>query len=273
MKLSISNIAWLKEEDPRVYELMKQYGFTGLDIAPARIFDSPFDITKEDAEIFKANMDHIGLEMVGMQSLLYGSKGLAIFEDEATRLATRNHLFKMIEYAAKIRVKILVFGSPKNRIIGNLDYEAAEEIAIRFFNEIGNYAKQYKVHFCVEPNPKEYGTDFLTNTIDAANFVRKVANEGFRLHVDLGTMIMNNENIFETMKNVIDVTKHVHISVPYLESVTAYKDHHIELAQALMALDYAGYASIEMKNSITKPNTITVEDALQSIAKIYGGKN
>ena len=38
MKLSISNIAWGMENEQKAYSLIKDYGFTGLEIAPTRIF-------------------------------------------------------------------------------------------------------------------------------------------------------------------------------------------------------------------------------------------
>ena len=37
-QLAISNIAWHKEDDEAVYTAMQQAGFTGLEIAPTRIF-------------------------------------------------------------------------------------------------------------------------------------------------------------------------------------------------------------------------------------------
>ena len=37
-KLAISNIAWHKNDDEAVYTAMQQAGFTGLEIAPTRIF-------------------------------------------------------------------------------------------------------------------------------------------------------------------------------------------------------------------------------------------
>ena len=44
MKLGISNIAWKKENDIKIYNLMKQQGYCGLEIAPTRIFlENPYD--------------------------------------------------------------------------------------------------------------------------------------------------------------------------------------------------------------------------------------
>ena len=38
IQLSISNIAWDKADDEAVYTEMKAHGFTGLELAPTRIF-------------------------------------------------------------------------------------------------------------------------------------------------------------------------------------------------------------------------------------------
>ena len=40
MKLAISNIAWTAEEDEQVYAMMRRYGYTGLEIAPTRFFET-----------------------------------------------------------------------------------------------------------------------------------------------------------------------------------------------------------------------------------------
>ena len=38
IKLSISNIAWLAEQDETVYKYMHQFHFEGVEVAPTRIF-------------------------------------------------------------------------------------------------------------------------------------------------------------------------------------------------------------------------------------------
>ena len=48
MKLSISNIAWDGSQDGKVYELMIWYGYSGLEIAPTRIFpEAPYSKNTE----------------------------------------------------------------------------------------------------------------------------------------------------------------------------------------------------------------------------------
>ena len=37
MKLAISNLAWPAEQEKTILALMKQYGYTGLEIAPGKV--------------------------------------------------------------------------------------------------------------------------------------------------------------------------------------------------------------------------------------------
>lgn len=273
MKLSISNIAWFKEEDSEVYKLMRDYGFIGLDVAPKRVIEDPFNASNDEIEKARKEIENQTFSVIGMQALLYGHPELRVFESDENRRETLEYLKRIMDYAAKLGAKVLVFGSPKNRQIGNMDYQKAEKIAISFFNELGEYAKEKNMYFCIEPNPTAYGADFITNTRDAIKFVEKVNNDGFRLHVDMGTIIMNNEDIETVIKEATNVMEHFHISQPYLNLITKDIEKHKEVAKALKKFKYNGYVSIEMKNGITTPNINAVKEALEFISKIYGGEN
>lgn len=51
MKLSISNIAWDTSNDVKIYDLIKKYGFEGLEIAPTKIMGkNPYGKLKEIKE-------------------------------------------------------------------------------------------------------------------------------------------------------------------------------------------------------------------------------
>lgn len=269
MRLSISNIAWDKKDDQAVYEIMHTYEVKGLDVAPTRVFDEPFKITKEDGQAFKKEISKYGLQPVGMQSLLFGTTGLQLFGD--TSKETIEHLKKMMDYAEKIGITRLVFGSPKNRIVSK---KSAAEIGImveQVFNELGDYATEKNMYFCIEPNPRAYGADFVTTTMEGINLVKKINNPGFKLHMDLGTMIMNKEDIEQVVEEGIEVTEHVHISHPNLDQVIGLEDIHRKLSSALNKVNYKGTVSIEMKNSGTPNNLNKVKESIAFISKIYGG--
>lgn len=272
MRISISNIAWDKKDDEKVYRILQENNIRGLDIAPARIFENPFDISLYEGQVFINTLKTFNLTPVGMQSLLFGTNGLVLFEDEYIRRQTIEHLKRMMDYAQKIGVTRLVFGSPKNRLVRGLSEKEIDELCYQVFNELGDYAVAKGLFFCIEPNPINYGADFVTNTMDGIQLVKKINNPGFRLHLDLGTMMMNNENIEEVVEAGIDVTEHVHLSHPNLEQVIGYEEIHKRLYQALEDNNYKGTIAIEMKNSGEANNIKKVEETIIFIKSIYGGE-
>ena len=73
MNLSISNIAWKPEQDASVYAAMEKMGYTGLEIAPTRIFpESPYTHLKEARAFARQLKEHYGLSVCSMQSIWYG---------------------------------------------------------------------------------------------------------------------------------------------------------------------------------------------------------
>ena len=152
-KLSLSNIAWTKNEDPSVYALMQKYGFNGLEIAPSRIWDNPYEQTTGSIEAFKKELKAYSLNVVAFQSLLFNKPELTIFSNNEAREKTLEYLKKSIVLAKNFGATALVFGSPKNRIIGDMDKQTAQEIALDFFGELGDFAMKNGTCFCIEPNP------------------------------------------------------------------------------------------------------------------------
>ena len=53
MKLSISNIAWDKDQNEDVFNLIKQYKFSGIEIAPTKVFENPEKSTFDEVDLFR----------------------------------------------------------------------------------------------------------------------------------------------------------------------------------------------------------------------------
>jgi len=73
-----------------------------------------------------------------------------------------------------------------------------------------------------------------------------VACPGFRVNLDVGTMVENGENVDQLADRVGQIN-HVHISEPGLVPIQ-HRTLHRELAALLREKDYSGFVSIEMKN-------------------------
>ena len=147
-----------------------------------------------------------------------------------------------IDFAEKIGVGNLVFGCPKNRRVGEDD---DVEVAVEFFKELGDYAKERGTVLAIEANPVIYGTNFLNKTQEAIEFINRVGSKGFKLNLDFGTIVYNGESI-ENLASYVPLISHVHISEPNLNLIE-YRDEHKVLTRMLRDAGYDKYISIEME--------------------------
>lgn len=241
MKLSFSNIAWCAEDDTHIYDLLKQNGFCGVEIAPTRIFpNNPYgdlNVARRWSENTRAVY---GLSVSSMQSIWYGrTEKLFGTPEEYDFLIS--YTKKAIDFASAIGCKNLVFGCPRNREIPN---NANPEIAVRFFREVGDYAFSHSTCIGMEANPPIYNTNYITDTSSAIELIKEVGSKGFKLNLDIGTMIYNHEDVLEIEKNV-NLINHVHISEPGLKPLQE-REIHKSLAYVLHKNEFPGYISVEM---------------------------
>lgn len=269
MKLSISNIAWNAQDDVAVYSMMKKYGYTGLEVAPTRIFEkAPYEdlnTAQKWRETFA--MQH-GFDIPSMQSIWFG-KAQKLFEDEAQRQELVDYTKKAIDFARTIQCGNLVFGSPKNRVLPDKSDKLLWQLGVEFFKELGNYAAQSSTAIGMEANPAIYNINYINTTLEAINLIKEVESDGFLLNLDVGTMIENKEQV-ELLEGNEALIHHVHVSEPFLKPVIIDSDRkqlHGELAAFLREKDYQGYVSIEMGKT---EELSVIDEILAYVKEMFG---
>lgn len=261
MKLSISNIGWKSTDDEAMYAILRQKGFTGLEIAPTRIFpEDPYDKAEEAAKWSEDLKERYGLTISSMQSIWYGRKE-KIFGSVEERAILLEYTKKAIRFAEAVGCHNLVFGCPGNRAVPeDMPETEAHAIASEFFKELGNYASEHHTVLSMEANPPIYNTNFITSTKEAITMVREIASPGFKLNLDLGTMIQNEEPA-DIIKGNEDLINHVHISEPNLVPITE-RSIHKEVVSLLERKGYSGFYSIEVK---TQDDIDTVKSMMEYV--------
>jgi sugar phosphate isomerase/epimerase len=247
----------------------QQLGYQGIDIAPGRVFANPFSVTDQEVSEFLKQLRSYGLRVGGMQSLLYRRSDLTIFEDEVRRGQTMQALCSMIDLGQKLGLAAVVFGSPKNRLIGEVT-PAKMQIARTFFGELGDYAHRKGIIFALEPNPAIYGGDFLLSTEDVINFVTEVSSPGLKVNLDTGTLIENAELtlVQQLITQYHSNIGHVHLSLPNLK-LLVIEDAHQVVLDSLLSVDYQGWIAIEM---LSDTQSILESDILDSVYKMVSAK-
>lgn len=241
MKRSISNIAWQEHQDQAVYERMMEYGYDGLEIAPARIYPKdPYDRTKEIKIWAQELNNRYGFAISSMQSIWYGRQE-QLFGSLSERQILLDYTKKAVDFAKACGCKNLVFGCPKNRV---LPKGKDSGLAVSFFKEIGDYAAALGTVIGMEANPSLYHTNYMNYTMEVLDLIEQTGSAGFLLNLDVGTMLYNKESV-DALKGRIHCISHVHISEPGLKLIQPQKIHR-ELYEILSKEQYQGYISIEM---------------------------
>lgn len=258
MKLSISNIAWAEEKNLQAYQIMQEKNFGGLEIAPSKIFgENPYLKLNEAAE-WKKNLP---FEVPSMQSIWFG-RTEKIFGTDAERQILSDYTKKAVDFAKIIGCKNLVFGCPKNR---NLPENVDKKISVEFFKEIADYAAKNSTVIGMEANPTIYNVNYINTTAAALELIAEVNSAGFKLNLDVGTMIQNSETV-EILRGNVHLINHVHISEPYLKPIQARKIHG-ELAEILAAEGYKNFISIEMA---TVQDLKILAEAMNYVKGVFG---
>jgi sugar phosphate isomerase/epimerase len=194
-----------------------------------------------------------------MQALLFSkpmtdggrarTEGLEIFGSWQARDGIREYLLKVIDGAAVMGARVLVFGSPRHRRRGGLTEDDAMRVAIPFFRELGDYAAARGCVIGMEANPREYGCDWLTGVEEVVEFVGQVASSGCAVHWDSGGVEVNGEDALALLRRIAPLLCHYHVSAPYLREPAGGSYPHAESAEVLRGCGYAGSISLEMARS------------------------
>ena len=261
MQLSISNIGWEAALDHEVYKRMQQYRYSGLEIAPTRIFpENPYEQLEKAKGWSESLNREYGFCVPSMQSIWFGRSEM-LFGSSGERKILLDYTKKAIDFATAIGCKNLVFGCPRNR---NLPQNVSPEIALSFFRDLGEYAYAKGTVIGMEANPPIYHTNYINDTLSALELVKQVNSKGFLLNLDIGTMIQNGESL-DILKGQIRYVNHVHISEPNLK-VIQERDLHKQLVQLLEQEKYSKYVSIEMSKT---ENLQTIENVMKYVRTVF----
>jgi sugar phosphate isomerase/epimerase len=271
MRLAISNIAWDVSEDEDIAKLLNRYGIDAIDIAPGKYFFEPANTTDTEIARVKDWWGERGIEITGMQALLFGTSGLNVFGSSEVQNLLLQHLAAVCRIGAGLGATRLVFGSPKNRDRTGLNDEQVQAIAIPFFRRLGVIAQTHGVMICLEPNPPCYGANFMTTSAETADVVRQVAHPAIRMQLDTGAITINGEDPVTVLESCAKLIGHVHASEPEIAPLGDRGTDHATVAEGLRQFLPEHIVTIEMLATKNEPHLISIKRALGVAVLIYQG--
>jgi sugar phosphate isomerase/epimerase len=269
MRLAISNLAWDVSEDENVAQLLLKHQIDAIDVAPGKYFPVPRDATPTDIARVKNWWKSRGIELTGMQSLLFGTSGLNVFGTSDVQDTMLTHLETICKIGAGLGANRLVFGSPKNRDCSNLSTLQTQDIAITFFRRLGDIAEAHGVIICLEPNPPRYGANFMTTSNETAAIVKAVSHSAIKMQLDTGALTINDEDPNAVISANAHIIGHIHASEPDLVPLGDDSTNHGRIHSALAQHLPNHIVSIEMLATKTEPHLMAIERALRTAISSY----
>lgn len=265
--LSVSHIAWPPEMEEEAITMLRAEDVATLEVAPMRAFGNPLTACKSEVTDKAAWYREQGFNIGSFQALLFGSEGLELFGDATSQQRTKKFLIAVGRVAGWAGAGPLVFGSPKNRLKGQLSRADAHRQAAAFFHEVGDACAEAGSCLVIEANPPAYGADFCTTLAEAASLVAATNSPGFGLHVDAGGMALGGDDFEATLRQSASLLRHVHASQPNLASFADPDPIHQRLSNILYQIGYNGSIAIEMR---AQPEALeAVQQALKAVKNLY----
>jgi sugar phosphate isomerase/epimerase len=269
VRLAISSIAWDLEEDTSVAKVLGKFGVNAIDVVPGKYFPNPASTKDRDITKVRRWWADYGIEITGMQALLFGTTGLNVFGESKSQEAMLGHMRTVCRIGAGLGATRLVFGSPKNRDRSGLSDAQAFEQAVSFFRRLGDAAQEHGVIICLEPNPTRYGANFMTTSKETAEVVTAASHRAIRMQFDTGALTINKESPEGVLESSAGLIGHVHASEPDLLPLGDGGTDHRLMHKALRQHLPDHVVSIEMVATKKEPHLRSIERALTCAVECY----
>lgn len=277
MKLAISNIAFGEGEDQQAAALdrVSQCGVEGLVIAPPTIWSDLPEITnvsererkdrlktmEREAKEYRKHLGDLGLAVVGLQSLTYATKDMALFGSDNERERLAKHLEAQAILAGNLGADSMAFGSPGLRNPGELNGEQAMERAAELFGRVAIVAHDNNTQIAFEPL-SGYGNKFVESLNQARELADRINHPGFGIHPDTAAMFGAEdtpEDLASLIRDHRDSVRGIDASAPDLARLSSVLDiPQGKYMDALRSTDYQGWLSLEMRGPLS-PDVIEKE--------------
>jgi D-psicose/D-tagatose/L-ribulose 3-epimerase len=272
MRISISNIAWETTFDEQICDILRRHGIDAIDIAPGKYFPDFAAASAEHIASVRSWWEQRGIEIIGMQSLLFGTQDLNLFSAPDVQQRMLDHLQEVSRIADGLNARRLVFGSPRNRDRSGLSNEQAFDQATSFFQRLAEVAQLHEVTICLEPNPECYGSNFMTSSAETAAVVEAVAHPAIRMQFDTGALSINGESPSTICSEFRTLIGHVHASEPQLVPVGTGATDHPASAASLQKFFPDAPVTIEMLTNSTDDPMAAVEASVEFVVACYGSR-
>lgn len=255
----------------RVLTYCAQVGYDAVELAPFTLARDIRDLSPQQVADLRKAADEAGIPIIGLHWLLASPDGLSINgPDDDARENTRDLMFALIRLGRDLGGRVLVFGSPKQRSVGDGDtYDAVWARSVEMFRLCGDEAARHGLTLALEPLTVRE-TNFLNTRDEAVRLIEAAGSPGLSLHLDVKAMVgQESEPPEQIIRRSADHLAHVHANDTNLRGPGFGDVDFRPIAAALREIGYDGYVSVEVFDFSPGPE-ITATRSLEYLQSVFG---
>lgn len=263
--LSVSNIGWSVSHDVEIRNFLQKNNIHFIDIAPGKYFRN-FNQSSSEIKKLKDFWLSNDIEIIGIQGIFFNRPQTQIFSTKRNQIETLNYLKTLYKLAKELGVRKITFGSPRNRVVNTLTKAEIQAKSTYFFKSLGDISEVNNITTCLEANPKIYGADYLTQTLDAIEEVNRLEHPNIKLQLDTGTILINNESLNKIIEKGESIVHHIHVSRKNLAPLDKNDKNHKIFSKAFKEkFPSAEFISLEQKEF----DIDQIKTSIQEFVEIY----
>ncbi len=252
-----------------------EFGYDGLELAPFTLADSARDLSAAQRTKIRQRIERAGLATAGLHWLLARTKGLHLTSpDRQVRRRTAEYLGVLAELCAALGGKVLVFGSPKQRNLGQgVSREQGYDYAAEVIELLLPTLERTDTVLALEPlSPR--ATNFMTTAAEAVQLIERIGSPRCRLNLDCLAMSSEQRPAPELIRGNARWLAHFHANDPNGQGPGFGTLDFVPILAALAAINYTGWVSVEVFDYRPGPRRLAKESIhylRQSLATLAKG--
>lgn len=244
MKLSVSNLAWPKEENDWCLEQLVNNGIQGVELAPLKVFDSWESISEQDITSFLIKHDALNLSVSSFQAITFGIENLALLGDKEKVDNFIVHMSKVALLLRKMKGKLAVFGSPALR--DGKDHDSAA--LVELFDKVGEVFEVEQVKLALETVPSYYGCELLNQLSETEALISQLNHQHIVRHFDSACQYLSGDLGRDLVFDYLARSEHLHISEVDLADFSNPSKFNLNLASRVKEYYKGEWCVLEMSD-------------------------
>jgi sugar phosphate isomerase/epimerase len=230
-----------------VCQILRGYGYEGIEIAPFTLAADPLDITPAQRREYRNIMANEGIAFTGLHWLLVTPKQIHVTTpDTALREESWRYVSNLIDLCADLGDNgVMVFGSPKQRSsTGGLTSAEATKNFIDGFAGVAPRAEERGVTLLMEALPHSQ-SDVVHTLAEAAAVVAEIDSPAVQTMFDCHNAEDETEPHDKLIEKYFNLIRHVHVNEMDGRHPGTGDYDFASIFRALKRLDYKGWISLE----------------------------